>query len=95
MNTLVVLAHPRRISLSGSVADIFASEIKNNGHNVEWADLVREKFDPVLLEQDEPVLSNPQKHYSPSVQHEMERVERNDAKEVLFQFVFILLPRSA
>jgi NAD(P)H dehydrogenase (quinone) len=84
MKTLLVLAHPRRNSLSGTVADIFAKVLEQNGHNVEWADLVEEGFDPVMREADEPDWNDSRKRYSPEVQREMERIERNDATLMIF-----------
>ena len=54
MKTLLVLAHPRKNSLTAAVADIFAAGLEKNEHEVEWANLVEEGFDPVLREEDEP-----------------------------------------
>ncbi len=84
MKTLLVLAHPRRNSLTGCVADIFATGLRKNGHAVEWADLVEEGFDPVMREQDEPDWEDSRKKYSAEVQREMERIERNDATIMIF-----------
>ncbi len=79
MKTLLVMAHPRTDSLTASVADIFAGGLEKNGHRVEWANLVEEGFDPVQREADEPDWNDPDKRYSPEVQREMERIERNEA----------------
>lgn len=84
MKILLVLAHPRRESLTGQVADVFAAAAIANGHEVEWADLVQEGFDPVLREADEPDWSDPNKVYSPEVRREMARVERNEATVMVF-----------
>jgi len=92
MKTLLVLAHPRRNSLTGSVADIFATGLEKNGHDVEWADLIREGFDPVMREQDEPDWDKPQKKYSPEVRREMERIERNDATIMIFPVYWWSVP---
>src|SRR5690242_8165336 len=54
MNVLLVLAHPRRRSLTGLAAEAFATAAAERGHLIEWADLVTENFDPVLREADEP-----------------------------------------
>ena len=51
---------------------------------MELADLVREDFDPVLHEDDEPDWSDPKKSYSPAVRCEMARIERNDATVIIF-----------
>ena len=75
MRTLLVLSHPRRHSLCGAVADVFATSLAANGHAVERADLAAEGFDPVVREADEPDWDNPRKVYSPEVRREMERIE--------------------
>lgn len=81
---LLVLAHPRTTSLSYQAASAFKAAAEANGHKVEFADLVREGFDPVLHPDDEPDWNNPQKRYSPAVQREMARIERNDTTVILF-----------
>ncbi|HVI90569.1 MAG TPA: NAD(P)H oxidoreductase, partial [Dongiaceae bacterium] len=84
MRTLLVLAHPRRNSLSGAVAEAFAASATAKGHEIEWADLVAEGFDPVLREADEPDWNNPKKVYSPAVGQEMARIERNAATVMVY-----------
>jgi NAD(P)H dehydrogenase (quinone) len=84
MNVLMVLAHPRRNSLSGQAAEAFASAAAANGHKIEWADLVAEGFDPVLREADEPDWNDGDKVYSEEVRREMARVARNDATVMVF-----------
>lgn len=92
MKTLLVLAHPRRNSLTATVADIFARGLQHNGHSVEWADLVQEGFDPVMREADEPDWNDSRKRYSPEVQREMERIERNDATLMIFPVYWWSVP---
>lgn len=84
MKTLLVLAHPRRRSLSGQVADAFAAAAMAKGHEIELADLQAEGFDPVLHEADEPDWNDPAKIYSPAVRREMARIERNEATVMVF-----------
>lgn len=84
MKILLVLAHPRRQSLSGQVADAFALAAIAKGHAIEFADLQEEGFDPVLPVADEPDWNNPAKVYSPAVLREMARIERNDATVMVF-----------
>jgi NAD(P)H dehydrogenase (quinone) len=84
MNVLMVLAHPRRDSLTGQAAEAFAAAAAANGHQIEWADLMAEGFDPVLREADEPDWNDPEKVYSEAVRREMARVERNDATVMVF-----------
>ena len=92
MKTLLVLAHPRKDSLPARVAEIFAAGLEKNGHEVERADLIEEGFDPVLREADEPDWDDPNKRYSPEVQREMERVERNQATAMIFPVYWWSVP---
>jgi NAD(P)H dehydrogenase (quinone) len=84
MNTLVVVAHPRRTSLTWAVADLFGAAIVARGHAVERANLVQEGFDPTLNTPDEPDWADPDKTYSAVVQAEMRRIERNAATVLVF-----------
>jgi len=84
LKTLLIIAHPRSDSLTGAAVERFAATIRGNGHEVELADLVAEKFDPVLREVDEPDWDNPDKEYSQEVREEMRRIERNDATVMIF-----------
>jgi NAD(P)H dehydrogenase (quinone) len=84
VKVLLVLAHPRRSSLTGAVADAFAAAAQSNGHAFEWADLAAENFDPVLPGSDEPDWNDPDKIYSEAVRREMQRIERNDATVMVF-----------
>ena len=84
MRTLLVVAHPRRASLTFACAERFAAAAQAQGCEIEWADLVREGFDASLHEEDEPDWAAPDKRYSPAVQAEMARVRRNDATVIVF-----------
>jgi len=84
LKTLLVLAHPRSDSLTAAAAGLFADVISANGHAVELADLVAERFDPILRQDDEPDWDNPDKRYSPAVREEMRRIERNDATVMIY-----------
>jgi NAD(P)H dehydrogenase (quinone) len=83
-SVLLVIAHHRRDSLTGQVADRIAQALVANGNSVEFADLVAEGFDPVLRQEDEPDWDNPNKVYSPAVVGEIERIRRNDATIMVF-----------
>jgi NAD(P)H dehydrogenase (quinone) len=84
MKTLLIVAHPRRSSLTFAVAEAFAASLAQRSHEVEWVDLVRERFDPVLREPDEPDWGDPAKQYSATVRAEMARVARNAATVLVF-----------
>ena len=92
MNTLIVLSHPRRNSLTARVAAILADGLERNGHAVETADLIAEGFDPVLREADEPDWDDPRKVYSGDVRREMARIERNDASLLVFPVYWWSVP---
>jgi NAD(P)H dehydrogenase (quinone) len=84
MRILLVVAHGRQESLTRQAANAFAEAARGNGHEVEFADLVEEKFDPVLLPADEPDWNDASKVYSQAVLSEMARVERNEATVMVF-----------
>jgi len=92
LKTLLVIAHPRRSSLTGQVADAFSEAAQANGHTFELADLAREGFDPVLREADEPDWNDPDKVYSAAVRREMQRIERNEATVMVFPVYWWSMP---
>ena len=86
------IAHARRSSLTGQVADAFSEAAQANGHAIEMADLAREQFDPVLREEDEPDWNDPDKVYSEDVRREMQRIERNEATVMVFPVYWWSMP---
>jgi NAD(P)H dehydrogenase (quinone) len=92
VKTLLVIAHPRRSSLTGQAADAFREAAQANGHAFELADLAQEQFDPVLREADEPDWGDPDKVYSEDVRREMQRVERNEATVMVFPVYWWSMP---
>ncbi|HKP27166.1 MAG TPA: NAD(P)H oxidoreductase [Dongiaceae bacterium] len=92
MKTLLVIAHTRRSSLTGQVADTFSEAAQKSGHTFELADLARERFNPVLREEDEPDWNDPDKVYSAEVQREMQRIERNEATVMVFPVYWWSMP---
>ncbi|MBB6669303.1 NAD(P)H oxidoreductase [Cohnella nanjingensis] len=84
MKILTVVSHPRKNSLTFSVADRFAQGLFEAGHETEILDLYRNGFDPVLREADEPHWSSGRKIYSPEVEVEIKRMERHDALAYIF-----------
>ena len=59
---------------------------------MEIADLMEERFDPVLALADEPDWEDPRKQYSDDVIQEMARVERHDAAILLFPVYWWSMP---
>jgi len=92
LRTLLVIAHPRRTSLTGQAADAFCAAAEANGHTFEWADLAEEGFDPVLRDADEPDWNDPDKVYSEAVRREMQRIERNAATVMIFPVYWWSMP---
>ncbi len=67
-----------------AAAKAFADAALDNGHEIEWANLIDDGFDPVLREADEPDWDNSNKVYSEAVLAEMRRIERNEATVMVF-----------
>src|SRR5262245_56488305 len=92
MNTLLVLDHPRKSSLTAQVADVFMAAGQEKGHRFEFADLHAEGFDPAMQEADEPDWNDSDKVYSEAVQKEMQRIERNEATVMIFPVYWWSMP---
>jgi NAD(P)H dehydrogenase (quinone) len=92
MKVLLVSAHVRPNSLTKAAAEAFALAAVENGHEVEWVNLVAEDFDPVLREPDEPDWMNSEKVYSQTVLEEMARIERNEATVIVFPIWWWSMP---
>jgi len=54
MKVLVVLAHPNGDSFNHAIADAATKALKENGHEVVFHDLYKERFDPILLHKEIP-----------------------------------------
>ncbi|MFF8604821.1 NAD(P)H oxidoreductase [Streptomyces sp. NPDC015346] len=83
-HTLLVVAHPRRDSLTAQVADHLHGLLKEAGATVDVLDLYTEEFDPRLTPADEPDWEDREKRYSPEVHAHMERIAAAD--EILLVF---------
>lgn len=84
MHVLVVVAHPRKNSLTQTVATTVCDGLKQKGHTIELADLYAEHFDPRLNTPDEPDWEDTEKEYSAEVKNEVARIERADALIMIF-----------
>ena len=91
MKILLVLCHPRRDSLSGNVADAFAKGASDAGHKVDFLDLYREKFNPVLEVPDEPN-DGKVESYSKEVQEGFTRLNNNEAVVMVFPLWWWSMP---
>jgi NAD(P)H dehydrogenase (quinone) len=92
MNVLVVLAHPRRESFSGAVADALIAGLRAAGHRVEVADLHGEGFAAGMPVADEPDWDATEQRFSLAVLAEQARIERNDALVLVFPVWWWSLP---
>jgi NAD(P)H dehydrogenase (quinone) len=84
MKVLVVMAHSRRDSLTGQIADAVAAGLADAGHEAEIADLYGEGFDPLVTPPDEPDWEREDKVYAESTQAEIARLQRNDGIILVF-----------
>ena len=91
MKILVVLCHPRSDSLTSQIAKAFSEGVIKVGHHVEFLDLYKENFDPVLRVKDEPN-NGSLENYSLEVQSEFERLSNNDAVVMVFPLWWWSLP---
>ncbi len=92
MKVLTIVSHPRKESLTFSIAERFVQGLTDSGNDVEIADLYGEEFNPLVYEKDEPEWDNPNKKYSARVQAEMERLRRNDGLAFIFPLWWYSLP---
>ncbi len=83
MKILLVFCHPRESSLTGEIARSFQLGAIQAGHEVEFVDLYREDFDPILYEHDEPS-DGTLESYSEDIQTEFLRINRNEAVVMVF-----------
>ncbi|WP_046226128.1 NAD(P)H oxidoreductase [Paenibacillus dauci] len=84
MRIKLVVAHPRKNSLTFAVMNRFIDGLKENGHQIDVLDLYNDGFDALYSAEDEYEWKNPEKVFAPLVQKEMDRVIAADA----FVFVF-------
>jgi putative NADPH-quinone reductase len=82
--TLLLVAHPRRDSLTHEVAHRVRHRLEAAGGEVDWLDLYAEDFDPRLTPADEPDWEDRDKEYSADVRRHMRRIEAADAIVAVF-----------
>jgi len=92
VNVLMVVAHPRQTSLTHAAARAYGAVLEARGHRLDWADLAAEGFDPAMHPEDEPDWNDDAKVYSPQVQAEMARIERNAATVLVFPVWWWAMP---
>lgn len=92
MNVLVVVSHSRKNSLTFQVTDRFVQGLTEAGHTAEILDLHAIGFDPLLLEGDEPSLTQEVQEFSPEIETEMARLKKHDAVAFVFPLWWWHLP---
>lgn len=63
----IIWTHPRQESLTGKIVSGIKEVLASEGFSIHETDLYRSDFSPVLLQEDEPDFSNPDKYYSETV----------------------------
>lgn len=84
MKTLIVVSHPRKESLTMNIAQSIKKGILMNQGEVDFLDLYREEFNPIMWTEDEADYTNINKTYSDTVLKEMERIKAVD--NIIFVF---------
>lgn len=77
MHALIVVVHPASVSLTRSVATALVAALEANGHTVEIADLVAERFNPVFGAADHAAFSGDDSTPD-DVRKEQQRLDRAD-----------------
>ncbi|MFI0448119.1 NAD(P)H oxidoreductase [Actinomadura sp. 6N118] len=89
---LLVVAHPRRDSLTAQVAEQTRDHLTKNNYTVDVLDLHAEGFDPRMTLEDEPDWTNRDKPYSAEVRNHMKRIDAADFIVVVFPVWWYGLP---
>ncbi|MDE5054421.1 NAD(P)H oxidoreductase [Niallia taxi] len=92
MKIKLVVAHPRKDSLTFAVMNRFIEGMKQNGNEIDVLDLYNDGFDPLYSAEDERDWKNPEKVFLPSVQKEMDRVLAADAIVFVFPIWWYNIP---
>jgi len=92
MKILVVVDHPRPVSLTHAVADAFRSGLKRARHSVATLDLYAENFDPRMTPADEPDWADMAKTCSAEAEAHMDHIRAVDAMAFVFPVWWWSLP---
>ncbi|WP_309138682.1 NAD(P)H oxidoreductase [Nocardia cyriacigeorgica] len=89
---LVVVAHPRRDSLTAHIAQLATSRLTAAGYRIDLLDLHAENFDPRMTAADLPEWGNRDKPYSPETEHHMRRILAADVIVTVFPVYWMQVP---
>ena len=94
MHVLILFAHPRRHCFTGAVADAFCRGLEAAGHTLEFADLYREGFDPLLAPEqfDLETALDPESPRPADVHAEQARLDRAQGLVCIYPFWWSDLP---
>ncbi|GGL05162.1 NAD(P)H oxidoreductase [Nocardia jinanensis] len=89
---LVVVAHPRRDSLTAHIAELATRRLTAAGYRIDLLDLHAENFDPRMIAADLPQWGNRDKTYSPEVEDHMRRILAADVIVAVFPVYWMQVP---
>lgn len=89
---LVVVAHPRRDSLTAHIAELAARRLTAAGYRIDLLDLHAENFDPRMIAADLPEWGNRDKTYSPDAETHMQRILAADVIVPVFPVYWMQVP---
>lgn len=89
---LVVVAHPRRDSLTAHIAELATRRLTAAGYHVDLLDLHAENFDPRMTAADLPEWGNREKTYSPETESHMRRILAADVIVPVFPVYWLQVP---
>lgn len=92
MKTLIVVSHPREDSLTIQISKAIKNGIISSNGEVEFLDLYRENFNPIMTVDDEAEYDNIHKAYSDTVLKEMNRIKTVDVIIFVFPIYWHSLP---
>jgi NAD(P)H dehydrogenase (quinone) len=91
-NALIVTAHPVATSLSHSLTQSIARRLREQGTQVEIADLHAEAFSPTMIQPDLNLYHGDAKALPADIQREQQRVERADMLVFVFPVYWWSVP---
>ncbi|WP_459545198.1 NAD(P)H oxidoreductase [Nocardia sp. X0981] len=89
---LVVVAHPRRDSLTAHIAGLATRRLTAAGYRIDLLDLHAENFDPRMNTADLPEWGNREKAYSAEVEDHMRRILAADVIVAVFPVYWMQVP---
>ncbi|MFB4494374.1 NAD(P)H oxidoreductase [Enterobacter hormaechei subsp. oharae] len=88
----IIWSHPRQESLTGNIVSDVKEALAAEGFSIHETDLYRSGFSPVLLQEDEPDFSNPDKRYSETVMKMAAELDPDTPLVIVFPVWWYTLP---